>query len=390
MAGEHAAYAKKYLQNTQSVVFAGRRLLDALDEGPATLAYAIDGLEDASQEHEAGGTGYRAFMFASLDAAPPADKATRERMTEDALAAVLTDVQVANVLLAAGHTLGETGEKVPPSLLEGALTELETTRQSIEQPLTAPLVGVQPGRFGFLGATAAAEPVVSPDVPSAIEAFRRRAQDTLAALVIDAQGTVSTVMKALDKLDKQKVLEALSRLGDQVQELPRVGRLFRRGVETLSGAIHALGRLLGGEIIARIKDRVEKLWQDAKAGKLVAQGLEYVFGVEATKKQVEDIMRLDGLDRGALDQASTSLQALSARFKENMAMAKNLTSAVTLAGTLLGLASLAAPSFVLLTAVAYLVIVAAVVLIGADYADSGSLLQRVRGVGQIAASLRPA
>ncbi len=70
-------------------------------------------------------------------------------------------------------------------------------------------------------------------------------------------------------------------------------------------------------------------------------------------------------------------------------MAERMAAAVTFGGFALTLTPLAGPSPALLTAFAYLLILAAVLLIGMDYADSGRILQRVRGVREIAEGVRP-
>jgi hypothetical protein len=390
MTSNHAVLTSDYLLSTQSVLNAGNRLRNLIDADRATLEYAITRLERAAQQHEDGGTGYRAFMFSELETATEADKAMRERLTEDALASVLADLQVANVLIAAGQTLGETGERAEPRLLNEALLRLENTTRTIEQSLASPLAeGVEPGRFGFAEEVAAPETVQSADLPSAIETLKSRSDETLTALVNETQGVMTSVLTALDKIDKAKVTAALSNLGFQVQALPRVGRLFRQGVEKLEGAIDALIRLLGSEVLAQIKAKVEEIWQKVKKGEYIAQTLKWAFGVEATRTHIAEILGSEGLERAALDEASNALSQLVIKFKENMAMAQGLTSAVTLAGTLLALTPLAGPELALVTASAYVLILAAVVLIGMDYADSGRILQRVRGVGEIADSVRP-
>jgi len=390
MTSNHSVLTSDYLLSTQSVLNAGKRLRNLIDADRATLEYAITRLERAAQQHEDGGTGYRAFMFSELETATEADKAMRERLTEDALASVLADLQVANVLIAAGQTLGETGERAEPRFLNEALLRLENTTRTIEQSLASPLAeGVEPGRFGFAEEVAAPEAVQSADLPSAIETLKSRSDETLTALVNEAQGVMTSVLTALDKIDKAKVTAALSNLGFQVQALPRVGRLFRQGVEKLEGAIDALIRLLGSEALAQIKAKVEEIWQKVKEGEYVAQTLKWAFGVEATRTHIAEILGSEGLERAALDEASNALSQLVIKFKENMAMAQGLTSAVTLAGTLLVLTPLAGPELALVTASAYVLILAAVVLIGMDYADSGRILQRVRGVGEIANSVRP-
>lgn len=389
MAADHAAYAVDYLRNTESVLYAGRRLRNLIDAAPATREYAVTGLERAAQQHESGGADYRAFMFSELETASAEDKVMRERATEDALGSILADLQVANVLMAAGLAMGETGEKAEPRLLDDALLKLETTMRAVEQPLASPLTGgIQPGRFGFASLVTAPEVVESPDLPSAVETFKGRSEETLARLVNEAQGVATDAITALSKLDAAKVLEALSKLGDQVQEIGKIGRLVRHGVEKLQGAINALIGLLNSEALAGIKDQVEKMWNDVKEGKYVAQALEWVFGVKATRAYIAEILGSEDLKREALDEGTNDLDQLAITFEETMKMTQGIAAAVTLAGTVLSLTPLAGPELVLLAASAYVLILAAVVLIGMDYADSGRVLQSVRGVREIAASVR--
>jgi len=391
MTNNHVVHTSDYLLSAQSVLYASRRLRNVLDADRATLEYAITRLERAAQQYEDGGTGYRAFMFSELETTPEAEKATRERLTEDALASVLTDLQVANVLMAAGLTLGETGEKIEPRRLDEALLGLENTTRIIERSLASPLAeGAAPGRFGFTEEVAVPEAIQSADLPSAIETFRSRSDETLTTLVNETQGVVTSGVTALSRIDQEKVVAALSNLGLQIQALPKVGRLFRQGVEKLEGAIDALIRLLGSEALAQIKAKVEEVWRKVQEGEYVAQALEWAFGVEATRTHIAEILHSEGLKPEALDEASNALDRLAIKFEENMAMVQGLMSAVTLAGTVLALTPLAGPELALLTASAYVLILAAVILIGMDYADSGRILQRVPGVGEIASSVRPA
>lgn len=390
MTSNHAVFTNEYLLSTQSILHAGRRLRNVLDADRGTVEYAITGLEQAAQHHETGGRGYRAFMFSELEAAPATEKGARERITQDALASMLTDLQAANVLMAGGQVLGETGEKADPRLLDEALLRFENTTRTIERSLASPLdQGAQPGRFGFAAEMAIAEAVESDDLASAISTFQQRSNDTLETLVHEARGVVTSVITALDKLDPEKVLSALSNLGVQMGELPKIGRLVRQGIQKLEGVIDALIRWLDSETLALVKDRVKEVWQDLKEGKFIADTLGWAFAIEATRADIEDALSAQGLQLEALDQASRDLDSLATRFKESMEMCQNLAAAVGFAGTLLALTPLAGPELALVSASAYVLVLAAVVLIGMDYTDTGGLLQRVNGVREIGRSVRP-
>lgn len=384
MTTDHAVYTNDYLLNTQSVLYAGRHLRRALDADRATIEFATNQLEEAVQKHEEGGTGYRAFMFSELETTPEAEKATQERLTEDVLASVLTDLQVANVLMAAGQTIDE---KAEPRLLDEALLMLENTAHTIDRSLAE---GTVPGRFGFAEEVTAPQAIQSADLTSAIETFRSRSDEVLTTLVNDAQGVVTSILKALDKIDLEKVVTALSNMGRHVQALHKVGhRLFRYGVEKLEGAMDALIRLLGSETLAKIKAEVEEVWKRVKEGEHVAQVLGWAFRVDDARTHISEILRSERLKLEKLDDASNALTPLPITFKEIMVMAERMAAAVTIGGFALTLIPLAGPSPALLTAFAYLLILAAVLLIGMDYADSGFLLQRVRGVREIAEGVRP-
>src|SRR5271167_1855037 len=144
--------ANAYLQSTRAVLQAGRQLRNVLDKDRATLDFAVSGLERAAQLQDNGGSDYHAFMFTALQAAPKADVAVTEKVTQDALASVLTDMHVANVLIAAGQTLGETGKAAHPNVLDGAILSLENAANIEERSLRrAPAAAAESGRLGFVG-----------------------------------------------------------------------------------------------------------------------------------------------------------------------------------------------------------------------------------------------
>jgi hypothetical protein len=386
MAADQVAYASNYLQSIESVLYSGRRLRGVLDEGHATREDAATQLEHAAEQHTTGRAGYHAFMFSALEAAPGPQQPLRERVTEDVLASVVTDLQVANVLLAAGQATGETDQPGDSRLLDEALLRLESTAQTVNQAIGSPLEGgAVPGRFGF--AAAAPQTIQSPDLPAAIQTFHQQANETLDALVSEAQGAVRGVIDALSKVDTDKVIEALGTFGQQMRELPRVGRLIRQGVAALEAAIAGLVNLMGSAALAGVRDRIERLWQQVKDGQYLSQGLTWAFDVEATRTRITEILRSSQLGHAAVDAASNDLTKLRTNFRETMELARGAVAAVTLAGTVLALTPLVGLGLALAVASTYLVILASVILLGMDYADSGLVLRRVRGVGEIASSL---
>jgi phage shock protein A len=388
---------KAYVQQTESVADAGRELQRFLAADANTRAYSAEQLSEVAKRQTEKAAGFRAFMFAEGARPRAADKAAGDPATEELLASLLSEVQVANVLLAAGRAVGETDEPPQPELLDQALNQLEDTTQQFKQVLTgARAPGAEAQRFAFAGAVAKAPaPVQSPDLPAAIDTFRTQSEQTLAALVKEARGVVASVVETLkDNKLSGKVLEALSQLGSQVLNAPQLGRLgnlVRQGLEKLSQAVDALIKWVGSDALAHIKGELGDLWAKVSGGEdLLTQLLTRVFGLEDTRTKITDVLALDGLAHAALDQSSTDLQQLAARFKQQMSIAGGVATAVAFTGTVLLLTPFAGVHLALLAASANVLIMAVVVLLGMDYADSGRILQRVRGVGEIAGSLRPA
>jgi hypothetical protein len=66
-----------------------------------------------------------------------------------------------------------------------------------------------------------------------------------------------------------------------------------------------------------------------------------------------------------------------------------ILSAVAVAGSIIAILHVAAPWIPLVFAGIYAALIGATVLVAMDYTDSGHLLGWVRGVGQIAGSIKP-
>lgn len=385
MKGNHKSYSSDYLLSTQSVLFAGRMLRDKLGSDRDTIEYAITSLEKASKRQQGGGSEYRAFMFSGLDGLGEDETEKRERMAEDMLASFLAEVQTANVLIAAGQVVGETGVRSSPRILDDAIFRLNDTARALEASLSKPIeAGAKPGRFGFSDSIAVQE-IKSVDLPSAIKNFENLSNETQSTLVSESQTVASSVVTALSKLDLDKVSEALKKLGSGMQGLTAVGRLIRAGIEKLKGAINALLQLLGNDALQKVKAEIEKFWKSVKDGKFIEEQLKKIFGIEDTKSKVEDILKSQNLRLEALDGASKELGKLIVKFKDAMSMTRRILSAITVAGAVLtflfgGVAALP-------LAIAYFVVLAAVILTGMDYADAGFVLKRVRGIREIAQSI---
>ncbi|PYS90220.1 MAG: hypothetical protein DMF64_15665 [Acidobacteria bacterium] len=385
-----------YVQQTKAVADAGRLLQNFLGGEEDARDEAVKQLAEAAEQQTKQGAGYRAFMFSEMKQAPT-DKGVGARATEEVLAGALGEMRVADVLIAAGRAVGETGEPPQPHLLDEALNRLEDTTQTFKQAL----VGAQAadakaaGHLAFVESAAAAAVVKSADLDHAKSAYREQSAAALQTVVDESRGVVASVIETLKGSEiGGKVTEALSALGNKLLDLPQLealGKLVRQGLEKLNNAIDALLNLVGNDALKRVKEKLAELWEKFSGGKdVLTQVLEHLFGVTATEAKIKEVCELQGLILGTVDQGSTDLQELAARYKGQMKLAKGIAGGLAIVAPAVVWLSGANPGVVLAVAFASVLMIAVVLLLGMDYADSGRILQRVRGVGEITESLRPA
>ena len=77
------------------------------------------------------------------------------------------------------------------------------------------------------------------------------------------------------------------------------------------------------------------MWNDVKAGKYLTQALEWTYGVMATRARIDDVLRLEGLKRESLDEASNALGNLAITFTEQMGKARGWVTGIGFAITIL-------------------------------------------------------
>jgi|GEM_PF-1355652 hypothetical protein len=391
----HVVSTGRYLVNTSAVLSAGRTLQDALSAefDVDTLKYAVTQLTEAAKTQESGAKSYRSFMLTELETTEVVEEEKRERISEDVIGSVLVDLQVANVLMAAGNAVGEVNGNAQPELLDEALNDLEETRPVIASGLASPLAkGAMSGRFNFSGEAAAEEEekvFQSPDEESAIQTFKKVSGETLEQLATGVYEVALGVVDALKKLSPEKVLEALDQLGGPVKAITGMARrLIGQGIQKMKRAIDDLTRLIGNDAITNIKDKVEEIWNNREKGIAVAL-IGRLIGVETTRAGIA-ALSAKGIDKGIADQRSNEVARLLKPYKNNVLIAKKIVKAISFGSSVLLLTPIAGQKIALFAASSYLIILASAILIAMDYADSGRILRFVRGVGEIANSLRPA
>lgn len=382
---------RNYLNSNSSVLIAGRKLQRNLGANFERIELAISELEQAAESQDARASSYRAFMFSALEQTEETQKKARQEITENILTTVVADLQVGSVFVAAGQAVGETRSgdadvQEGHRLLKEALDSLEETTPAVERGLSAAIserdTATLTGQHGN----------EAPQSGSAVDAFRANSEETMSVLVSEFRDVAVSVLKALEKpLELINIMDVLEKLGGPLQTVGGIiGRLIKKGMEKIQSAVEALVNLIGNDALTKIKDRIKELWQEIGQKKLdewTNEVLGRFIGVEATRGTVDDVLS-STLNEEALRQASAEVSNLTQPYKDSTEMAKKAVGAISLISGIAFVLPIAGQKIAFFAALAYLVILSGVLLIAMDYCDSGRILRRVRGVGEIANALR--
>ena len=397
MVTDRAGSTNEYLLGTKSVLQAGRELQKAL-KTKANLSKrnsAITRLAEAGQKHDIGTKNYRRFMFGEKEEKETTEQGESTDVAENLFVNVVNDLEVASVYIAAGQNLGETNEEPKPYLLDDALNRLGQTTTGLETFLTGSQM--QPTgvvRYGLVETAAPVESLTSSDMQSAVRTFKSRGEETLQLIVSEAEDVVTTLIddlkKLLDKISPANVLAILEGLGGPLGEAPKlIGQFIQLGIEKIKSVMKTVNDVLGSDILKKFSAEVAELWKEITGGGLVNSLLRKVFGVEETSGGIEEILKLESLDKGKVDQGTKALAELALPYRNEMAMAKKAVKAISLSVAVLLVIPVAGTKVALLAATAYGLVLSLVVLDGMDYTGSRGLLTRVHGVSEITDSLRP-
>jgi hypothetical protein len=305
--------------------------------------------------------------------APPSTEA-RTVSTAEAFEGIIADAQVGNTLIAAGQALGEAGTQAGPGALDDAILALESTPDFAVQIETA---------LHF-----AAEATHSANLADATKTFQTRVQETLTTLVTQSREAGGAVLDKLLKVNGTKALEALAQLGGPLAMLPDLGVFIKKGVEKLVQAMHSLRDLLDSDALREVKEKLTAWWKHLTDGTLIDMLLAWAFDKSGIDDTVKKALAQTSLSANAVDGASDLLPPLQEGFKSKMAWSKALAGVVGGgAGLLLMIGHLAAGPVAAVAAGAYLLILAAIMLIGRDYAGEKGMFHEGKGVLGVAESL---
>jgi hypothetical protein len=334
----------------------------------AEIRKAKEWLISAADEHEGEATKTRHQMFAEIEV-----EEQPEHLLSDVMATILSDLHVANTLMAAGNVTQETDADPNPELLNQAVFELQDTDFLHEE---------MERLFAF-----SAEPKKSKDLASARDSFRRSGDEALDRLISAAKDASGSLITAMKKVDGQKLLGALSGLSGPLDDLPKTGNLFRKGIEKIQQAFDLLRRMLDSQLVIEVKAKLAELWSKIETGTWGDALLGWTFNASAVRELLSKAAAVDDVCADRLDRATDSFGPLVETFTIEMKWAKTITSAVSFASGLLVLVGVTAGSSVLFLAGAYLSILTAILLMGRDSAGSGKLFHGNRGVRSIGEAL---
>jgi hypothetical protein len=355
------------------VLHAGRMVREALGKDKDDLRHARNSLVKAAEQAAAGG--YKSFNFAPGNAETVDDSG----LADDLLASVLVDINSASVVVAAGYAVEAPQQNA--GHLDDALQALEAANGVLQSAGDSTT-------FGFRASLSARAKTHSSDLKAAVASFGKSSTKALDQIVAGSELVVTDILAELKKVDPDKVLDALGTVGEKISGLTEAaGQLVRKGLDLLQAALNRLVNGFGSKMLNLASDKLKKIWDDVRSGKYTRQTLALTFGIEATKAAIVAILGKPDLNPAAVDRGIDELDDLTERFGKHVKLMRGILRGLTVGLALIAFGGVSAPATVLAGASAYAVVLAAIILIGMDFSDSGHVLQWVKGVGQIANGL---
>ena len=357
---------------SRAILQSAQDLKRAIDSGNTSrIQYAIQDLDESARAREPAAVSFGFSESPSAQVITGVETETRDEVQiPDALLGVLTDLQTANVLMAAGKATGEVdGTTAGPHELDHAIAALDQTTVEAAAPA--------PATFGFTERPASTKP------EEARTTFQSECDQTFTALISEVRGVTGSLLEKLSHVDGKKIAAFIGDMGQVQSLLQPVGRLFQKGVDLAAAALRSLQNLLGEKAIGFLREKLGGLWEELTSGKLADSILGRVFNLEALRKQAAAVEARADLAVDPLDHASTELSALRESLKQSVSVLVRIAGAVGAASTLLALTPISAGASASLVASSYVLLLGAAILIGMDYADSENVLNRIDGIGHI-------
>ena len=353
-----------YYSGATTVLWAGRALDDALAAGDEVdVQAAVAELLRAAEARETAGGGVQGFESA------PADRA-RAPTVDDSLAMVLTELDLGQALLAAGHDVGEEGAPQPPVPLGDTLDQLDSDARFITE-------AGDPATWGFTGGEYAGQPP--------LDAFRSRLDAAVDAIVSRTIGIGAAVMEGMAAIPLATVQPWAESAAILLDALPKGGPVVRAGLRAVRRAVAALERLVPDAIRSEVRKLADR-WRGSWAGGGVEGATRALLGVGKVESAARQALA-QRLDDARLRAGAGKLDELVARHDRTTQVVDRILRVLhALLGPLAAIFAAAAWLYGA-AAVAYVAAAVAVLWFGRDCLDTGYVLDRIPGVQAILAEV---
>ncbi len=331
-----------YYSGATKVLWAGRALEDALDTGDEVeVQAAVVELLRVSQARETSGGAVQGFEPELGDRGALAS-------TDETLALVLTELDLGQALLTAGHSVGEEGAPETPAPLGDTLDQLESDARLISE-------AGEPAVWSFTADKYAAQPP--------LDAFHSRLDTAVDVIVTRTIGVGAEVMKGLASIPVSTVQPWVGSAVSVLGSVPRVGPIAQAGLRAVRRAVAALERLVP-EVVRHELRKLADRWRGEWEGGIVEVIARRLLGVSEVDSAARQVFA-QHLDDSKLRAGASKLDELSARHEQTTKVVNRILRVLT---------SLLGP-------------LVATLWIGRDCLDTGQVWDRIRGVRTILAEV---
>ena len=354
-----------YYSGATKVLWAGRALDDALDTGDEVdVQAAVVELLRVSQAREMSGGAVQGFEPEPADRGVPAS-------TDESLALVLTELDLGQALLAAGHSAGEEGAPDTPARLGDTLDQLESDAQLIS-------AAGEPAVWSFTADKYTAQPP--------LDVFHERLDAAVDAIVTRTIGVGTEVMKGLASIPVSTLQPWVGGAVSVLDSVPKVGPIVQAGLRAVRRAVAALERLVPEAVrneLRKLADRWRGEW-DGGVVEVTARRLLGVSEVESAASQAF----AKHLDDSKLRAGASELDELCARHERTTKVVNRILHVLaSLLGPLIATFAVAAAWLCGAAAFAYVAALVAALWMGRDCLDTGQVWDRIRGMRTILAEV---
>lgn len=380
------AETASFVIGAKGVAGAVEMLRTAIVDGSANdVDFASDLVAQAADSYLGNSVTYQKKKFDEI--ADTKTTAQQERGAGDLMTSALVDLEVANTLLAAAQAASPEGSEAALSELDTSSARLNKLVNKVALPLGRQETKISTARFGFDSTLAVAvSPISSVDIVAAKTNYEKQVADVFASLVSDSKKIVLAGFEAIRNLSFQELLNSLGGVGKVALKIPQVSRVVTKAIEIISRAIEKICSVLSVqhrlETVRDIAQRVQEYIKDP--AKSLDDLLAVIFGVNAAKARVRDMIGSTSAPKEAIDNGAVELMQLRSRFGEQMSVVGLIIDGVTTAKSITGFFLPAASTDVIFGSL-HVLSISYTVMAGMDFADiegSPNFVQGIIGISE--------